>query len=108
MKHRDSSTRQDGVPNDKRRKTNIRPAGICEAKIKVTWSISSKMVRIERFKDSPDHTHTLSESDMNKCSSTICTLVSNEAVKNYTPVAITSVVREFAKNDLELNDRLNI
>ncbi|RIB17329.1 hypothetical protein C2G38_2187665 [Gigaspora rosea] len=61
-------------------------------------------VRIERFKDSPDHTYTLSKSDINKHSNTIRNLVINEAVKNYAPVVITSVVKEFAKNDLRLND----
>ncbi|CAG8814601.1 17011_t:CDS:2, partial [Gigaspora rosea] len=83
----------DGIPVDKRRKTNIRPAGICETKIKVMW-----------FKNSSDHTHTLNKSGMNKYSSTICTLVTNKAVKNYAPVAIINAVREFAKNDLGLNN----
>lgn len=62
IKHRNSSTRQEDVPIEKRRKTNIQPSGLCEAKIKITWSASSKIVRIERFKDSPDHAHTLGKS----------------------------------------------
>src|SRR6185437_10846319 len=41
---------------------------------------------------------------MNKRSNTIRTLVTNEAVKNYAPVAITNAIKEYAKNELGLND----
>src|SRR5260364_162435 len=43
---------------------------------------------------------------MLKHSSTIWTLVTNEAVKNYKPVAITSTVKEYRKNALELGDSI--
>ncbi|CAG8817309.1 8197_t:CDS:1, partial [Cetraspora pellucida] len=90
----------DNVPDDKRRKTNIRLADICETKIKVIWSVLSKMVQIEQFKNSSDHIYTLSKSNINKHSSIIRTLVTNKAIKNYASVAITNAVRKFAKNDL--------
>lgn len=35
-KHKKSSTRKEGVPDNKRRKTMIRQAGLCDMKIKVT------------------------------------------------------------------------
>ena len=43
---------------------------------------------------------------MLKCSSTIQTLVTNKAVKNYKPAAITSAVKEYGKNALELGDSI--
>lgn len=73
------------------------PAGFCEAKIKVTWFFSSRMVQIKQFKSSSDHSHTLDESNMLKRSNTIQTLVTNKAIKNYAPAAITSTVKEYTK-----------
>src|SRR3954452_14544760 len=61
MKHRESSKRKEDIPNNKRRKTSIRPSNICQAKIKVLYLISSNIVRIERHKESPDHTHDLKD-----------------------------------------------
>src|SRR5437764_12648112 len=57
-KHRESSTRKkENIPNEKRRITKIRPSKLCHAKIRVLWLVSSKIVKVERYKDSPDHTH---------------------------------------------------
>ncbi|CAG8437974.1 1023_t:CDS:2 [Scutellospora calospora] len=106
LKHQNSSTRQEDIPNDKQRKTNIRPTGLCEVKIKITWSVFSNMVQIERLNNSPDHTHMLEDSDMLKRSDAIRALVTNEAIMNYKPVEITSAIKEYAKNEFGLDDIL--
>ena len=63
-KHRKSSTRQkENILNEKRQITRTRPSGLCNAKIKVSWLVSLKMVKIERYKDSPNHAHSLLETD---------------------------------------------
>src|SRR6266496_5959993 len=54
------------------------------------------MVKVERYKDSSNHTHTLLESDRIKCSQAIRTLVKKKAVKNYSPPSITAAVKEYA------------
>ena len=60
MKFRESSTRQkENIPNEKRRITQIRPSGLYCAKIKVSWLASLKIVKVKRYKDSSDHTHSL-------------------------------------------------
>ena len=53
------------------------------------------MVKIECYKDSFNHTHSLLELDRLKCSQAIRTLV-EKAEKNYSPLAITSAVKEYA------------
>ena len=76
MKHRESSTRQkENVPNEKCRITKTRPPGICSAMIKVFWIASSKVVQVERYNNSPDHTHSLSEVDRMKRPKVIRSLV---------------------------------
>lgn len=103
MKHRESSKRQqENIPNNKRRKTAIRPSGICQAQIKVSHLISLKIVRIERYKNSPNHTHELEESNRIKRSQAVRTLVEKEAIKNYSPPAITAAVKEYATDKLGL------
>ena len=103
MKHRESSKRQqENIPNNKRRKTAIRPSGICQAKIKVSHLISSKIVKVERYKDSPNHTHNLRENDRVKRSQAVRILVEKEAIKNYSPPTITSAVKEYATDKLDL------
>lgn len=93
-KHQTSSTRQDeNIPIKHRRITKTRPFGLCNAKIKVTWFVASKMVQIERYKNSPDHTHSLLECDRIKRSKAIKSLVEQEAVKNYSPPAITAAMK---------------
>ncbi|CAG8609686.1 23302_t:CDS:2 [Gigaspora margarita] len=78
----------------------------CEAKIKITWSFSSRKVQVERFKNSSDYSYTLDESNMLKCSNTIQTLVTNEAIKNYAPATITSTIKEYAKKELSLGNSI--
>jgi hypothetical protein len=43
-KHRESSTRKEDVPDNKRRKTMIRSAGLCNSRIKVTRFASAQKV----------------------------------------------------------------
>ena len=101
-KHRESSERKnEETPTKKRRTTMIRPPGFCHAKIKVLRLVSIKMVRIENIKDSPHHSHSLKESDRLKRSDVVRTLIEEEAVKSYLPVAIVDAVKEYA-NTLSL------
>lgn len=44
MKHNKSSTRKEGVSDNKRRKTMVRDTGLCEAKIKITRLASAQKV----------------------------------------------------------------
>ena len=75
-KHRESSSRkEENISNKKRRVTKTRPSELCLAKIKVLWLVSSKIVKVERYKDSPKHTHSLLESDRIKRSQAVWTLV---------------------------------
>ncbi|CAB5217379.1 unnamed protein product [Rhizophagus irregularis] len=99
-----SSTRKEGVSSKKRRITKIRPANMCSAKIKVQRYISEQKVRIERFQDSPDHSHALEESKRLKRSQIVRDLVIQEAVKNYKPPEIVSVVKEYATDKLDLGE----
>ena len=55
-----------------------------------------KIVKVERYKDSPDHIHSLLEIDRIKRPQAIRALVEKEAAKNYSPPAITSAVKEYA------------
>ena len=45
-KHNKSSTRQEGIPDIKRRKTMVREPGLCDSKIKVTHFVASQKVCI--------------------------------------------------------------
>ena len=69
--------------------------------------ISLKIVKIERYKDSPNHAHSLLETDRIKRSQAIRSLVEKEAVKNYSPPAITSAVKEYATTTLGLGVSVN-
>ncbi len=60
------------------------------------WLVSLKIVKVEHYKDSPNHTHSLIESDRIKRSQAVRDLVEKEAVKNYPPLAITSAIKEYA------------
>ncbi|GES83591.1 hypothetical protein GLOIN_2v1777773 [Rhizophagus clarus] len=80
------------------------PPELCFAKIKVSQFISEQKVRVERYNDSPDHTHSLDESEKLKRSQVVRTLVEQEALKNYRPPAIVSAVKEFATEKLGLNE----
>jgi hypothetical protein len=61
-----------------------------------------KIVKVERYKDSPNHTHSLLDVDRIKRPQAIRTLVEKEAVKNYLPPAITAAVKEYAMIELGL------
>jgi len=74
-----SSSRKEGVPSEKRRKTSVRPAGLCSAKIRVRRLDAGKRVRIERYNGSPDHEHSIEDSDKLKFP---------DAIKNLGPQAI--------------------
>jgi len=80
-----SSTRCDDVAPEKRRKTTIRQPKLCHAKIRVTTLVSSGMVRIEPYKNSTDHTHTIEESDALKVSQALRKAVIPEAAKLSSP-----------------------
>src|SRR2546423_3087357 len=103
-KPKKSSTRKEGIPQEKRHITRIRPANLCFAKIKVYRYASEQKVLVERFKDSPDHSHTLEESEKLKRSQTVQNLVVQEAIKNYRPPEIISAVKEYATEKLDLGE----
>ena len=103
-KHNASSTRKEGILSEKRRKTKIRSANLCSAKIKISRFVAEQKVLVERYQDSPDHTHTLEESEKLKRSTTIRNLVEQEASKNYASPAIVSAVKEYATEKLDLGN----
>ncbi|RGB28614.1 hypothetical protein C1646_715628, partial [Rhizophagus diaphanus] len=70
---------------------DIRPSGLCHAKIKVVWLVSLKIVKVECYKDFSNHTHSLL--DVNRL---------KQVVKNYFPLAITAAVKEYAMIELGL------
>ncbi|CAB4473317.1 unnamed protein product [Rhizophagus irregularis] len=63
---------------------------------------SLEVVQVERYKNSPNHTHSLSEVDRLKWPKVIRSLVEIEVAKNYPPPAITSAVKEYATLELDL------
>ncbi|GET56477.1 hypothetical protein GLOIN_2v1789307 [Rhizophagus irregularis DAOM 181602=DAOM 197198] len=65
---------------------------------------SSNVVQVERHKNSPNHTHSLSEIDRLKRPKAIRSLVEIEAVKNYSAPTITSAVKEYATLELGLSE----
>jgi len=77
---------------------------LCSAKIKVYRYASEQKVLVERFKDSPNHSHTLEESEKLKRSQTVQNLVMQEAIKNYRPPEIVSAVKEYATEKLDLGE----
>ena len=62
--------------------------------IKVLWVVSSKKVQVERYNNSFNYTHSLLEVDRMKQPKVIRDLVEIEAIKNYSPPAITSSIKE--------------
>ncbi|CAG8812128.1 14545_t:CDS:2, partial [Cetraspora pellucida] len=84
--HFESSTRKEDVPIEKRRKAKVREAGLCHAKIKVSWYIAKQKVCVEWF----------------QAPQAIRTLVEKEAVKNYSVPAIVNAVKEYASENLNL------
>jgi len=83
------------------------PSKLCRAKIKVLWLTSLNVIKIERYKDSSNHTHSLLEIDRIKRSQAIRSLVEKEAIKNYSPLAITSAIRKYATIELGLSASVN-
>ncbi|RIB24864.1 hypothetical protein C2G38_2167451 [Gigaspora rosea] len=73
-------------------------------KVNVLRFETEAKVRIERFKDSPNHSHTLEDSEKIKRSQAIRSLVEQEALKDYHPPAILNAVKEYAQETLNLNE----
>ncbi|CAG8598343.1 5390_t:CDS:2, partial [Rhizophagus irregularis] len=80
-----------------------RPSGLCHAKIKVEWLVSLKIVKVGCYKDSSNHTHSLLDVNRLKRPQIIRTLVEKEAVKNYSPLAITATIKEYTTIELGLD-----
>ncbi|CAB4484293.1 unnamed protein product [Rhizophagus irregularis] len=68
------------------------------------WIASSNVVQVERHKNSPNYTHSLSEIDRLKRPKAIRSLVEIEAAKNYSAPTITSAVKEYATLELGLDE----
>ena len=106
MKHNQSSIRKEEILIKKCWKTKIRLSNLYFAKIKVSWFITEGKVQIERYQDNPNHMHTLEESERLKRSQVVRNLVKQEAIKNYSPPAIISAVKEFTTEKLDLNSSI--
>ncbi|CAG8712593.1 10214_t:CDS:2, partial [Rhizophagus irregularis] len=65
-------------------------------------STSSNVVQVERYKNSPNYTHSLSEINRLKWPKAIRSLVEIEAAKNYLASTITSAIKEYAMLELDL------
>src|ERR1700722_17224809 len=72
--------------------------------IKVLWVVFSEKVQVERYNNSSNHTYSLLEVDRMKRPKVIRDLVEIEAVKNYSPPAITSAVKEYETLELSLGE----
>ncbi len=105
MKHNQSSIRKEEILIKKCWKTKIRLSNLYFAKIKVSWFITEGKVWIERYQDSLDM-HTLEESERLKCLQVIRNLVKQKFIKNYSPSAIVSAVKEFTTEKLDLNSSI--
>ncbi|CAB4482612.1 unnamed protein product [Rhizophagus irregularis] len=81
-----------------------RPPDVYSAIIKVLWIASSEVVQVEQYKNSPNHTHSLSKVDRLKRPKVIRSLVEIEAAKNYPPPAITSAIKEYVTLELDLGE----
>ncbi|RHZ67799.1 hypothetical protein Glove_299g65 [Diversispora epigaea] len=66
-------------------------------------SSMQKKVYIERYQDSPDHIHTIEESEKLKRSQFVRNLVEQETIKNYLPPAIVNAIKEYAIEKLDLS-----
>ncbi|RIA79270.1 hypothetical protein C1645_841115 [Glomus cerebriforme] len=65
---------------------------------------SSNVIQVERYKNSPNHIHSLLEIDRLKWPKAIRILVKIEAAKNYLPLTITSAVKEYTTLELGLDE----
>ena len=61
--------------------------------------LTSNMVRIERYRLSPDHLHSLQDVDQVKRPTIVRNLIIKEATKPYSPPAIVSTVKELADKE---------
>ena len=77
---------------------------MCYTKIKVQCYAFEKKVRIEWFKDLPDYSHSLKESEKLKRSNAIRDLIIQKASKNYRPPEILNAVKEYATDNLNLGE----
>lgn len=77
---------------------------MCSAKIRTTFFAEAGTVRVERFgPDTPDHTHSIDESDRIKRPQIIRDLVAREACKPNAPPAIVKTVVEQAMQRFGMN-----
>ncbi|RHZ43768.1 hypothetical protein Glove_856g19 [Diversispora epigaea] len=83
-------TRKEDIPSTKHKKTKVRTANLCFVKIKILRFDIERKIHIERFQDSPDHTHDLEE-------------IEKEAVKNYLMLAIVDAIKEYAAEKMNLD-----
>ncbi|KAF9998378.1 hypothetical protein BGZ80_006797 [Entomortierella chlamydospora] len=95
-KHRDSSSRQAGISSKKRRLTSVRAPMECKIKIRVVHTDADQMTCIERYDETPDHCHTLEDSDKVKRPQAVRQMMINEARKAYRPPAIVVAVKDLA------------
>ncbi|CAB5217091.1 unnamed protein product [Rhizophagus irregularis] len=70
----------------------------------IFWIASSNVVQVERYKNSPNYTHSLSEINRLKWPKAIRSLVEIEAAKNYLASTITSAIKEYAMLELDLGE----
>lgn len=91
-----SSTRQEGIPLEKRRVTSIREPVLCSASIKVTQTVAHQ-TKVERHHDAPDHCHSIEDVDVHKLPTAARELVAAEAKKPYKPPAIVVAVKEIGQ-----------
>ena len=90
---------QRGGSAEKRRKTTCRPPDLCSSAIKIFRFFSSGMIKVERHRASPDHTHSLRESDQIKRPELIRALIETDS--------IFKAVKEHATNRLGLGEALH-
>ncbi|CAG8809564.1 41764_t:CDS:2 [Gigaspora margarita] len=93
----------ESIPLEKQRKTKIRPSNLCSAKIGVLHFVGVQKVQIERYNNSLDYTHILRKSEVLKHSDIVRKLVEEEAVKNYLPPTIMSMIKDCATRKLDLD-----
>ncbi|CAG8849296.1 29906_t:CDS:2, partial [Gigaspora margarita] len=102
-KHNQSSSRKEEVPCEKHRKMKVRQPDLCYAKIRVLRFIKEQKFLVERYPDSPDHTHSIEESEKLKHFQLVHSLVEEEAIKNYLSPAIVNAIKEHTTRRLDLS-----
>ncbi|KAF9282796.1 hypothetical protein BGZ74_002081, partial [Mortierella antarctica] len=85
------------MPGNKRRRTNTTIPVACTASIKVIHIKSTSTVLIEQYKDSPNHTHSIEDSDKYKTPLIIKHMIKQEACKPYQPPDIITTIKEIAE-----------